>query len=465
VIETTLAYRVLTARSLDDLAAVNIDDVPSGALCYVTDQQQTYHLDKDSAATASSPQVIAARTGGPFPNARWSRFQDYSAAQAYYVAKHGNDANTGLSPGAAKLTIASAVSAASAQTPSSTNRFVVRILDAGIYEENVTLPDWVSLDGTDAKVLGDNAAAAALSIGDDCEVKLREIEGLASQVVILKGATTTGTSKVDADRVVVADSGLGAINLGTSSGVLFYLVRTTTVGASAVGVGDISTGFGHLHIWCEDIYLAGAGATAVARLGGSSIVGRVSHILEIGSGIGAGTGINVAGGAIELVVGELIATAAYTVAAGALLRLWVNQISGTETETGSGQALVTVAGLPDRDQVMSDELASDQNDYGPDAASVSAPNRVGWSDATLVRLSVGAANRTITGFAAVTRVGRKTIVKADAANNLVISNDSASSSAANRVLTNTGADLTLAQNEMAILIRDPVTDRWRAYKA
>lgn len=464
MIEATLAYRVLTARSLSELADVNVDDVPSGALCYVTDQQQTYHLDKDSSATASSPQVIAARTGGPFPNARWARFQDYSAAQAYYVAKHGNDANTGQSPGAAKLTIASAVTAASAQTPSASNRFVIRVLDSGIYEEDVTLPDWVSLDGTDAKVLGDNAAAPALSIGDNCEVKLREIEGLDSQTVILKGATTTGTSKVDADRVVVGDSGLGAINLGTSSGVLFYLVRTTTVGASGVGIGDISTGFGHMHVWCEDIYLAGAGATAVARLGGSSIVGRVSHILEIGSGVGAGIGINVAGGSIELVVTELVATTAYTVAAGAVLRLWVNQISGTETENGSGQALVTVAGLPDRDQVMSDELAADQNDYGPDAASVSAPNRVGWSDATLVRLSVGAASRTITGFAAVTRVGRKTIVKADAANNLVISNDSASSTAANRVLTNTGVDLTLASNEMAVLIRDPVTDRWRAYK-
>ena len=48
---------------------------------------------------------------------------DVPRSQIYFVGKHGNDSNTGLTPDKAKLTFTNAISTANAQTPSSSNRW------------------------------------------------------------------------------------------------------------------------------------------------------------------------------------------------------------------------------------------------------------------------------------------------------------------------------------------------------
>ena len=81
----------------------------------------------------------------------------------------------------------------------------------------------------------------------------------------------------------------------------------------------------------------------------------------------------------------------------------------------------------------------------------------GW-----LRLSTDA-SRDLTGIVAGID-GQRLEITNVGSNNLVIKHQSASSTAANRIICNTGADITLAANEELLLKYDATTQRWRASK-
>lgn len=99
------------------------------------------------------------------------------------------------------------------------------------------------------------------------------------------------------------------------------------------------------------------------------------------------------------------------------------------------------------DDVSPSQITSNQNDYDPGSASV-------W------RLTTDA-SRTITGFTGHGNRERLAVVVNIGSNDLVIAHQSASSSAANRVITATAANVTLTANQSTILWYDSVTARWR----
>lgn len=97
------------------------------------------------------------------------------------------------------------------------------------------------------------------------------------------------------------------------------------------------------------------------------------------------------------------------------------------------------------------QITSDQNDFSTlDLNS----DLVG-----VLRLSTDA-SRTITGFANGEQ-GRKIIIINVGSFNLVIANQSGSSSASNRVITGTGANLTVAADDIVVMYYDSTTARWR----
>jgi hypothetical protein len=243
-----------------------------------------------------------------------------------YVGKHGDDADDGLNIESAKLTIAAAIAEAVAQTPSSSNRFAVFIVDAGIYTESFAVPSWVQLRALSATVVGN------ITLEDDADAQVHELD-VASGIGVLK-STGTGISRFEADKVNVLGNAIGMLNAGVDS-VLIYEVKTTTV-ADGFAVGDVSTDSGHVHLMCEDIYIGGTG-TAVARLGDGTIEGYVAHILETGSGIGNGTGINVVGGSIDLVLDRIECLNAYQVAPGASLHLQCGTCVGAISTAGTAE--------------------------------------------------------------------------------------------------------------------------------
>lgn len=74
------------------------------------------------------------------------------------------------------------------------------------------------------------------------------------------------------------------------------------------------------------------------------------------------------------------------------------------------------------------------------------------------------ASRNITGLANGAD-GRMVYLVNVGANNIVLQNQNAGSSAANRIITGTGADVTLAPDNAATLIYDAASQRWRVLSA
>lgn len=81
---------------------------------------------------------------------------------------------------------------------------------------------------------------------------------------------------------------------------------------------------------------------------------------------------------------------------------------------------------------------------------------------SFVRVSANAA-RTITGFAALADGTLKYFVNVGT-NSITLSNNSASSSASNRIITHTGADFVLVGSDTAHILYDSTSARWRTFK-
>jgi hypothetical protein len=93
------------------------------------------------------------------------------------------------------------------------------------------------------------------------------------------------------------------------------------------------------------------------------------------------------------------------------------------------------------------QITSDQSNYA-------------LSTTIFHRLSTDAA-RTLTGL---TCNSKFVIISNVGSQNLILANQSASSTAANRIITGTGADYTVAGDETVILIYDATAARWRKVK-
>jgi len=117
------------------------------------------------------------------------------------------------------------------------------------------------------------------------------------------------------------------------------------------------------------------------------------------------------------------------------------------TQDGVSRFLVDKGAIYTRRNTLAD-ITADQNDYA-----------LGTTGAYF-RFSPVGADRTVTGLADGAD-GRQIIVRnISGTNNLILANQSASSAAANRIVTTTGSDLTVAPSKTAQLIYDSPTSRW-----
>ena len=93
------------------------------------------------------------------------------------------------------------------------------------------------------------------------------------------------------------------------------------------------------------------------------------------------------------------------------------------------------------------QITANQNNYAP-------------GDFSVLRLSTDA-SRDVTGFSGGAQ-GRLLILFNVGANDIVLKHQDANSTAGNRILANTAADITISANEIAFLWYDSTTARWRA---
>ncbi len=130
-------------------------------------------------------------------------------------------------------------------------------------------------------------------------------------------------------------------------------------------------------------------------------------------------------------------------------------LSGSGTFT-SGTGTVTLQGNTDVAATVS--LATKA---GTTYTTAGSANNVAISTASLYILDTSGAAQTITGIAAGRDGQQLTLVNADASLVVTISNESASSTAANRITTGTGADITIPAGSSLSLVYDSTNSRWR----
>lgn len=227
-------------------------------------------------------------------------------------------------------TIAEGLVAVAAMVPSASNPVALVCLDAGIYAESFTIPEFVTLYAPAITVQGNIIFGGPGS--NTCVIGKLEVSSGAG-VNKLNG--TGGTSRFEANEVVATGTANGVLNSDQTAGAVVICEVKSIYAEDGIGVGDGSINVGHMHLMCEDIYITGTGF-GVARFGAGTTEGYVAHILEQGAGIGSGTAIIGAGGTIDLFVHRINANAAVNVSGGAAdVNLFVSSLTGTTGGPGT----------------------------------------------------------------------------------------------------------------------------------
>lgn len=255
-----------------------------------------------------------------------------------HVGKHGDDANDGLTPNAAKLTIGSALTAASALTPVEDNPVVVRIVDGAKYTENVDVPAHTHLYGPLAEVAA-NGAAVAVSLNEGCLLNLREIEGAASQLACKRNDVAGPPAIIRLRTMRVGSGGSGFVNQETTGAAMLIDVKETFLVDGSLAFGVLASAFGHMHIKAADIYFQNDNAVGVLIGVGGTVVGNIDHIVDLGAGTN-NKGFLVNAGNVDMDVQHINSDIAYEVGGGDLA-LKINRIQGSRVVT-SGSARVVV---------------------------------------------------------------------------------------------------------------------------
>lgn len=117
----------------------------------------------------------------------------------------------------------------------------------------------------------------------------------------------------------------------------------------------------------------------------------------------------------------------------------------------TGTTLNAYSGTPSYTVISPTSIGANQNNYSPTS----------WSTADIVRL-VGSGNYDITGFDATATTVRKLLWNVDTVDTFTIKHESASSTAANRVVCPYDQDMKLNPDGAIVIHYDATTARWRA---
>lgn len=247
---------------------------------------------------------------------------DYS--NIYFVGKHGNDANDGLSPEKAKLTFSSAISAASAGD-------CIFCYDAGVYAEDITCVDDVDIFAQNATLQLGNGTQDQITLADNT-VTFKKITRTAGGNTAILLSNASGYARLNVE--LIEDSGTGITIRSTSTNMAVIIVDQFYVNGGGTAIADFTSGGQHIHLKVKDIYLNSNNAVAVSCTNSSEIYGEIQHISPIGGATGT-TALDINAGTVSIYSHSIEAATAYDVEAGATLNILTQEIIGTELNDGT----------------------------------------------------------------------------------------------------------------------------------
>ncbi len=252
---------------------------------------------------------------------------------------------------------------------------------------------------------------------------------------IIGAITTTATPSVSFDQNVSFTASTAIVQRGTR--FTYILNQTSTAGFSAVQINLTNTALGsgsHYFLDCQV-----AGVTVAGITNGSTAAKQGRMMTGTGDVTNPGHGfLGNEGYGLYLTAGTVRCTSDAQ-------NVW----SATASTMAVEKSLAVAAGSPAA-------MATVENNY--------ALSGSGGSTRSFVRLTPNAANTVITGFADPVE-GRWLILVNLGAGTITISHQDAASTAANRIITSTGAAVVLSADDTATFIYDATTARWRQITA
>lgn len=292
---------------------------------------------KDGGTINANSVWILATGGNPADSQTWKRLDSSGTENdVINVSKVGNDNNPGTDRRYPKSTIAAALTAATALVPSSTNVITIRILDSGIYTENLTFVSWVNVLGPSAILTGTHI------IVDDAVVHFHQYNGLAAAASFTKSA---GTGRAHIKCKIGKAAAAGTL-VSQLSGFLFF--EADTVFSSGTHILGVDSG-GTLYFNVNEAVLD-SGGRFLNCIDGSFAVGRIGSINGPGD-----IGINVsnATATVSGIVGEIVdSTNPWKVDLAGVLNMVVGKFDGTPSVITGSIANVTIMGEPQDDSIL-----------------------------------------------------------------------------------------------------------------
>lgn len=251
------------------------------------------------------------------------KFTDIDRQSVIYVSKDGNDSNDGENIGQPKLTIGSAITAASAKTPTDTNIITVEVLDSGVYSEGiVTVPSFVVVRAVEATLEGtylleDNSTLEAF--------RMRNVDTSA-----LIGKTSgTGNSSYS---VGLMDVTSGEIGVGSTSGSLSGRVDTLLVDAGT-GITTLNAA-ARTYMNVNRVILSNGGIGVNVASTGVTVDLKADSVVDDTTGTAINCTVN--GATINFNGGEVVVTSLFNIAGLSTLNYNVaNGQGATAAITGS----------------------------------------------------------------------------------------------------------------------------------
>lgn len=204
----------------------------------------------------------------------------------WYVGKHGDDGNAGDNVGAAFLTIGAAITASSLGD-------VIVVSDAGVYAENVVLPDRVNLHAPRATI--SVTSGIGLSINAS-QVFIRNMLATGTAIGIVQRASGGG----EESHVFVfgkIDAGSGGAGVQQLGGTVLHLYADRIF--CDAGVGIQADNFGTIHATVGELRSGGDGGSAILTDTGFIFAQITRLITQSPSGTSTpGWGLRCTGGTI-----------------------------------------------------------------------------------------------------------------------------------------------------------------------
>jgi hypothetical protein len=296
---------------------------------------ETGHIDADSLTVIGNVlfpgDVTIDGRQGPFS-------KDYSLENVAFVSKNGGTYGDvdGTSIGRSISSFTNAlenIESINGGVPSYTNPIVLVCLDAGIYEEDLVVPDFVSIYAPTARLKLGGAGSRQLSMGTSRVTFHRIFRDDGSNTMITMTPSSIG-SLIQADHIINGGSGIAIIGGSDVCSVIDVKVLELT-GDGAIGISDFGSSNKHIHVHLSSLRMYSDNSIGIQVLNNSDIHGYIDDIHSNNQVVTGATAFDVQNGTVRMGVNRVDVNNFYSVVSPGVLNLFGNEFNGATSGNGT----------------------------------------------------------------------------------------------------------------------------------